>query len=53
VYELPGIENIVKVRMIFLDMAIKNSSLDLTRALVVKMFEVFHHLELGIVYMKM
>jgi hypothetical protein len=53
VYELHGIKNIVKIRMNLLDMASRDSNLDLTIALVAKVFEVFHHLELGEVYMKM
>jgi hypothetical protein len=35
-----------------LDMVIKDCSLDLIRTLCVNLFEVFHHLELGQVYMK-
>ncbi len=52
-YELHGIKSIVKVRMNLLDMASRDSNLDLTIALVAKVFEVFHHLKLGEVYMKM
>ncbi len=36
-----------------LDMVAKDCNLDLTEVFVAKMFEVFCHLELGQVYMKM